>query len=46
MTTGEWIVIAIFVVGVSCSLSLLWWLRKLIRQDRDAPDNAHQADRM
>lgn len=34
MTTGEWIVIAIFVVGVSCSLSLLWWLRKLIRQDR------------
>jgi len=33
MTTGELIVVAIFAGGVLCSLSLLWWLRRLIRQD-------------
>lgn len=31
MTTGEWIVVGMFVVGLVCSLSLFWWLRKLIR---------------
>lgn len=35
MTTGELIIVAMFVVGVMCSLSLLWWLRKLIRGERD-----------
>lgn len=34
MTTGEWIVVGIFVAGLLCSLSLLWWLRKLIRHER------------
>lgn len=42
MTTGEWIVVAIFGIGLLCSLSLLWWLRKLIRQEgapaRTVPD--------
>lgn len=31
MTTGQWIVVAMFVVALLCSLSLFWWLRKLIR---------------
>lgn len=44
MTTGEWIVIAIFVVGISCSLSLLWWLRKLIRQDRRESGDGQSAE--
>lgn len=35
MTTGELIVVAIFGAGLVCSLSLLWWLRKLIRQEDD-----------
>lgn len=34
MTAGEWIVVALFGAGVLCSLSLLWWLRKLIRDER------------
>ncbi len=37
MTTGEWIVVALFGAGLVCSLSLLWWLRKLIRQERHHP---------
>lgn len=37
MTTGELIVVAIFGVGLLCSLSLLWWLRKLIRQEGGSP---------
>ncbi len=32
MTTGEWIVIAIFVVALGCSLSLFLWLRRQIRR--------------
>lgn len=36
MTTGEWIIVALFAVAVLCSLSLFWWLRKLIRGERDA----------
>lgn len=41
MTTGEWIVVAMFVVGLLCSLSLFWWLRKLIRgENRGEQDRA------
>lgn len=40
MTTGELIIVAIFVVAVMCSLSLFWWLRKLIRGERDATRSA------
>lgn len=41
MTTGELIVVAIFGVGLLCSLSLLWWLRKLIRREGGMPRRAH-----
>jgi len=34
MTTGEWIVVGIFVVGLCCSISLFWWLLRQVRQDR------------
>ncbi len=34
MTTGEWIVIAIFIVALLCSLSLFLWLRRIIVRDR------------
>lgn len=36
MTTGELIVVAIFGAGLLCSLSLLLWLRKLIRREGDS----------
>lgn len=44
MTTGELIIVAMFVVGVMCSLSLLWWLRKLIRGERDDPVTKQKID--
>ena len=44
MTTGELIIVAMFVVGVMCSLSLLWWLRKLIRGERDASASEQKTD--
>lgn len=34
MTTGEWIVIGIFVVGILCSISLFWWLIRTVRRDK------------
>lgn len=39
MTTGEWIVVGMFVVGVLCSLSLLWWLLRTVRRDARRKDN-------
>ncbi|WP_255675981.1 hypothetical protein [Pusillimonas sp. MFBS29] len=33
MTTGEWIVVGIFVVGLGCSLSLFWWLLRQVKRD-------------
>lgn len=35
MTTGQWIVLGIFAVGLSCSLTLLWWLLRIVRRDRN-----------
>lgn len=46
MTTGEWIVVAMFVAGLLCSLSLFWWLRKLIRGEaRDGQSGRDQQDK-
>lgn len=42
MTTGEWIVVGMLVVGLLCSLSLFWWLRKLIRGE--GPNEQGRAD--
>ncbi|AEC21315.1 hypothetical protein PT7_2775 [Pusillimonas sp. T7-7] len=33
MTTGEWIVVGIFVVGIACSISLFWWLIRQVKRD-------------
>ncbi|MGB6104161.1 MAG: hypothetical protein WBF88_09980 [Pusillimonas sp.] len=33
MTTGEWIVLGIFGVGIACSISLFWWLIRNVRRD-------------
>jgi len=33
MTTGEWIVVGIFAVGLACSISLFWWLIRTVRRD-------------
>lgn len=33
MTTGELIVVALFVVGLACSLTLLFWLVRALRRD-------------
>ena len=35
MTTGELIVIALFVVGLACSLTLLVWLVRMLRRESD-----------
>lgn len=40
MTAGEWIVLAIFGIGLLCSLSLFWWLLRIVRRDRR---NTHAA---
>lgn len=40
MTTGEAIVLAIFGIGLLCSLSLFWWLLRIVRRDRRNKDNA------
>lgn len=37
MTTGDWIVITIFIVALLCSISLFFWLRQLIRSDQSGP---------
>lgn len=34
MTAGEWIVVAMFGVGLLCSASLFWWLLRIVRRDR------------
>ncbi len=34
MTTGEWIAVAIFAGGLLCSLSLFWFLLRIVRKDR------------
>ncbi|HLR13341.1 MAG TPA: hypothetical protein VK104_06975 [Burkholderiaceae bacterium] len=34
MTTGQWIVVALFIVALLCSLSLYLWLRRIVRRDR------------
>lgn len=34
MTAGEWIVLTIFGIGMLCSLSLFWWLLRIVRRDR------------
>lgn len=41
MTAGEWIVLAIFGAGLLCSLSLFWWLLRIVRRDRRNTDAAH-----
>lgn len=33
MTTGELIVVALFVVGLACSLTLLVWLVRMLRRE-------------
>lgn len=38
MTTGEAIVVAIFVIGLLCSLSLFLWLLRIVRRDKDKKD--------
>ncbi|HUH58469.1 MAG TPA: hypothetical protein VL001_00185 [Candidimonas sp.] len=38
MTTGEAIVLAIFGIGLLCSLSLFWWLLRIVRRDRRNKD--------
>lgn len=43
MTTGELIVVAIFGAGLLCSLSLLVWLRKLIRGEGDPSGGPSQS---
>jgi hypothetical protein len=39
MSTGQWIVLALFAGGLGCSLTLFWWLVRSVRRDRrrDAP---------
>ncbi|HUH59608.1 MAG TPA: hypothetical protein VL001_05960 [Candidimonas sp.] len=34
MTAGEWIVVALFGVGLLCSASLFWWLLRIVKRDR------------
>jgi hypothetical protein len=34
MTVGQWIVVALFGVGLVCSASLFWWLMRIVRRDR------------
>ena len=34
MTTGELIVLALFVIGLACSLTLFVWLVRALRRDR------------
>ncbi|MGE4368857.1 MAG: hypothetical protein AB7E12_04180 [Burkholderiaceae bacterium] len=38
MTSGDWIVVGIFGIGVLCSLSLLAWLVRTIKRDKRAGD--------
>src|SRR5690606_10864171 len=38
MTTGEWIVLGLFAVGVACSTSLFWWLIRTVRRDARRKD--------
>ncbi len=38
MTTGEWIVLGIFAVGLACSISLFWWLIRTVRRDARRKD--------
>ena len=33
MTTGEWLVALLFVVGLACSLTLLIWLVRTLRRE-------------
>lgn len=33
MTTGELLVALLFIVGLACSLTLLVWLRRLVRRE-------------
>jgi hypothetical protein len=35
VTTGEWIVVGLFVGGLGCSFSLLWWLLRIVQRDKD-----------
>jgi len=34
MTTGDWIVILIFIGALALSIRLFFWLRRLIREDK------------
>jgi len=34
MTTGEIIVVLLLVLGLACSLTLLFWLHRLIRRNK------------
>ncbi len=38
MTTGEWIILAIFGAGLLCSLSLFLWLLRIVRRDQRGKD--------
>jgi len=38
MTTGQWIVLGLFVAGLGCSLTLFWWLIRTVRRDRRRED--------
>jgi len=34
MTTGEWLVLALFAIGLVCSITLFVWLVRMLRKDR------------
>lgn len=38
VTTGEWIIVGIFVGGLACSFSLFWWLLRIVQRDKDKQD--------
>jgi len=40
MTTGDWIVLGIFGVGLDCSFSLFWWLIRTVRRDSRRKDDS------
>ena len=40
VTTGEWIVLGIFGIGLACSISLFWWLVRTVRRDSRRKDDA------
>lgn len=44
MTAGEWIVVAIFGIGLLCSLSLFWWLLRIVRRDRRSDSDSERTD--